>query len=425
MPEQIEVLDEIKSLLMPLSEDELRLLEESVRKEGIRDPLVVWEKDGRLVLVDGFHRYVLAQKYGLEFKVVKRQFANMDEVKCWVYLNQLGRRNLTDAQRTYILGKLYQMMKLDRGRPSEEKRENFSRLPSSDGHATAEAIASLAKVSERTVRLASDFAEAVDKVRELNPKAAERILLNEVKDAKTLLPKIVDNPDLPLILSKVEKLSRLADALKEVEIEREREKAQNTPPDFDLRCGDFEEVLKDVKQVDAIVTDPPWGGEYIDLWDRLGRFAKEKLKPHGFLIAYSGQHKLDEKIKALSNHLDYYWLFCKPFTVNKQPKLIQAVNIMNSWELVLIYQNGFKRLDKAVKDLVEDRGMEKDFYEWQRETYPTQKLIEIFTEPGDLVCDPFFGSGTTAVACKLMKRRFVGAESDPKLVEIAKARLRE
>jgi hypothetical protein len=175
--------------------------------------------------------------------------------------------------------------------------------------------------------------------------------------------------------------------------------------------------------VDAIITDPPWGGEHIDLWDRLGRFAKEKLKPHGFLIAYSGQLKLDEKIKALSNHLTYYWLFCKPFTVNKQPKLIQAVNIMNSWELVLTYQNGFKRLDKSVKDLIEDRGMEKTFYEWQRETYPTQKLIEIFTEPGDLVCDPFFGSGTTAVACKLMKRRFVGAESDPKLVEVAKARL--
>jgi hypothetical protein len=422
MPEEIEVSEEIRRLLFPLSGEEMKLLEESVKREGIRDPLVVWERDGKPILVDGYHRYLLAKKYGLEFKVVKRSFRDLNEVKRWVYENQLGRRNLTAAQRTYILGKLYQLTKLEPHRPPNNVVK-FTTL--SGTAATAKGIASLAKVGEKTVRLAAEFAEAVDRVRELNPKAAERILLNEVKDAKTLLPKIVDNPDLPLILSKVEKLSRLADALKEVEIEREREKAQNTPPDFDLRCGDFEEVLKDVKQVDAIVTDPPWGGEYIDLWDRLGRFAKEKLKPHGFLIAYSGQHKLDEKIKALSNHLDYYWLFCKPFTVNKQPKLIQAVNIMNSWELVLIYQNGFKRLDKAVKDLVEDRGMEKDFYEWQRETYPTQKLIEIFTEPGDLVCDPFFGSGTTAVACKLMKRRFVGAESDPKLVEIAKARLRE
>ena len=422
MAEEIEVSEEIRSLLFPLSGEEMKLLEESVKREGIRDPLVVWERDGKLILVDGYHRYLLAKKYGLEFKVVKRSFRDLNEVKRWVYENQLGRRNLTDAQRTYILGKLYQLTKLEPHRPSNN---GVKFTPFTGSHATAKGIASLAKVGEKTVRLAAEFAEAVDRVRELNPKAAERILSDEVKDAKTLLPKIVDNPDLPLILSKVEKLSRLADALKEVEIEREREKAQNTPPDFDLRCGDFEEALRDVKQVDAIVTDPPWGAEHIDLWDRLGRFAKEKLKPHGFLIAYSGQHKLDEKIKALSNHLDYYWVFCKPLTVNKQTKLIQAVNIMNSWQLILIYQNGFERLTKSVKDLIEDRGMEKDFYEWQSETYPTQKLIEIFTEPGDLVCDPFFGSGTTAVACKLMKRRFVGAESDPKLVEIAKARLRE
>jgi len=37
-------------------------------------------------------------------------------------------------------------------------------------------------------------------------------------------------------------------------------------------------------------------------------------------------------------------------------------------------------------------------------------LVEKWTEPDDLVCDPFTGSGTTAVACHLLGRRFVGIE---------------
>ena len=51
---------------------------------------------------------------------------------------------------------------------------------------------------------------------------------------------------------------------------------------------------------------------------------------------------------------------------------------------------------------------------------PTQKplplmreLVRDFTQPGDLVLDPFMGSGTTGVACLAEQRRFVGIERDP------------
>ncbi len=63
--------------------------------------------------------------------------------------------------------------------------------------------------------------------------------------------------------------------------------------------------------------------------------------------------------------------------------------------------------------------------------HPTQKpvalmkrIIECSTNPGDLVFDPFMGSGTTGVACVLLGRRFVGAEIDPKYVDIAIRRIR-
>jgi DNA modification methylase len=62
--------------------------------------------------------------------------------------------------------------------------------------------------------------------------------------------------------------------------------------------------------------------------------------------------------------------------------------------------------------------------------HPTQKpvrliryLLEQYTNEEDLVLDPFIGSGSTAVACKYMKRHYLGFEIDPKYAQIAQERL--
>jgi hypothetical protein len=51
------------------------------------------------------------------------------------------------------------------------------------------------------------------------------------------------------------------------------------------------------------------------------------------------------------------------------------------------------------------------------------ELVELFTDPGDVVCDPYSGSGTTGVACLALGRRFIGIEKDPKYAQIARDRL--
>jgi site-specific DNA-methyltransferase (adenine-specific) len=52
-----------------------------------------------------------------------------------------------------------------------------------------------------------------------------------------------------------------------------------------------------------------------------------------------------------------------------------------------------------------------------------EELVRDFTDPGDLVIDPFAGSGTTGVAAIRLGRRFIGWEKDPKYYEIARKRL--
>lgn len=51
------------------------------------------------------------------------------------------------------------------------------------------------------------------------------------------------------------------------------------------------------------------------------------------------------------------------------------------------------------------------------------ELIELFSNPGDLVCDPFMGSATTGVAAIALGRRFVGIELLPAHYQLAKGRL--
>jgi site-specific DNA-methyltransferase (adenine-specific) len=51
------------------------------------------------------------------------------------------------------------------------------------------------------------------------------------------------------------------------------------------------------------------------------------------------------------------------------------------------------------------------------------ELVELFTDPGDIILDPFCGSGTTGVACLRLGRRFIGIEKAPHYAAVARERL--
>jgi response regulator of citrate/malate metabolism len=78
----------------------------------------------------------------------------------WVDRNQLGRRNLTDSQRTEVIGRIYNTKKMAQGRPRKDEKEvKLTSFSGSD--ATAKEVAKEVGVSEATVRRAGKFAEAV------------------------------------------------------------------------------------------------------------------------------------------------------------------------------------------------------------------------------------------------------------------------
>jgi hypothetical protein len=82
-------------LIPPLQADELRLLEESLREEGCRDPLIVW--DGKLI--DGHNRKRICEANCIPYQIKERTFADEAAARIWIRKNQLGRRNVNEAWR--------------------------------------------------------------------------------------------------------------------------------------------------------------------------------------------------------------------------------------------------------------------------------------------------------------------------------------
>jgi DNA modification methylase len=52
-------------------------------------------------------------------------------------------------------------------------------------------------------------------------------------------------------------------------------------------------------------------------------------------------------------------------------------------------------------------------------------FIKLFTKPGDLVLDPFLGSGTTVISAAKLQRRFIGIEVKPEYCELARSRIED
>src|SRR5688572_21437207 len=92
---------EFAALIPPLQADERRLLEESLAREGCRDPLVVWAETN--TLLDGHNRHAICTRLGIPFTTTTLSFAAKDDARLWVIENQLGRRNLSDIDRINLV----------------------------------------------------------------------------------------------------------------------------------------------------------------------------------------------------------------------------------------------------------------------------------------------------------------------------------
>lgn len=164
--------NELRDLIPALTTDEYEQLEQNILEEGIRDSLIVWDK----TIVDGHNRYNIALEHGLNYEVEEREFEDKNEVINWMIDNQLGRRNLSPQQQSYLRGKRYTQEKKTRGGTganqftSEEIGQN---VPSAN---TAEKLAKQYGVTDRTIKRDEHFSKGVDNISRYQPELKNEIL---------------------------------------------------------------------------------------------------------------------------------------------------------------------------------------------------------------------------------------------------------
>lgn len=226
----------------------------------------------------------------------------------------------------------------------------------------------------------------------------------------------------------------------------------------DLRCGDCLEEMKNIpdKSIDCIITDPPYefnpknngGGKMYET----RKYHKEILSKHGGINLDIGiSNEILNEFKRILKSMNLI-IFLNQFqfpqilnwclenkyrytiTVWNKTNPIPATNnkYLDDLEFIIfIRENGKKMYGdyNTKKRIYVSSVNKKDKQKYQHPTIKPLELIEKYiinhTLENEIILDPFMGSGTTGVACKKLKRNFIGIELDKKYFEIAKKRIEE
>jgi DNA modification methylase len=155
------------------------------------------------------------------------------------------------------------------------------------------------------------------------------------------------------------------------------------------------------------------------------------------LATYFGTSFLPEVVAALSKHLVYHtlgiceWAKLRNPTIGKRasPNAVNmAQRVDPCFTPLLVYGKGFARVVevfKAVSIYESPDGNSPKYYEFQKPVEEAMHFIRALTKPGDLVVDPFLGSGATAIACAELGRRFIGCDIKAECLNIYKHRAKE
>jgi hypothetical protein len=194
-----------------------------------------------------------------------------------------------------------------------------------------------------------------------------------------------------------------------------------------LWCGRFQDAAWIPNEsVDAIITDPPYGREWLPLYEDLADFAARVLKPGGVCLVMTGQLILPDVIEILRRRLRYVWLIS--YVSTGHAALVWPIRVMSHSKPVLYFAKPpHNPTGQFRSDLISSGQKTKREHEWQQSVAGFRNLIRHYTKPNSLVLDPCCGTGTTLVAAIMEGggRRAIGIDVDGRAIEIAFRKLEE
>jgi hypothetical protein len=466
--QQLTINPELKSLIPPLTAEEFKQLETNVLAEGIREPIITWNG----TIVDGHNRYELAQMYDLPFNTLEMEFAEFCDAVEWMLNNQLGRRNLTELQKDYLIGKRYENEKKREGRPNAKLEQN---VPVS----TAERLGQEFGISHMQVKRNQDFAKGVDLIAKVDSSKKDDILLQKSELTKSEIQQFSgiqkqakkEVAQSSFFVSKEEQeaeIERRAEEyakqkLKELEEEKrlkkeekakvlserkEREMAEANEEkkqvaDFNVQYGQVWRLGRhtlicgsaydcDKIEATAIITDPPYGIDYNPDWKKWDGSESDYKKIEGDAQEFDPRPFLNYPTVLMfganyfTKHLPQGGWLC--WDKRLRDELDEMVG--SPFELAWFKSSSTKRSAIMIRvlhggvvnaDSVQGNN-QKRFHPTQKPVVLMEEILKKVTKEKEVICDPFCGSGTTLIAAENTGRTCIAYEIEPSYCNIILSR---
>ena len=403
-------------------EDHARLVD-SIRDRGLLEPITVWRGE----VIDGRHRLDACAEAGVEPRFRHASTDAADPVQ-YVLDKNATRRHLDESQRAVVAHRLSARSTPGRPRAADG---NCANLRSFSQGAAAKALGVSRRLVTHAARVLADESPAVAELRH----AVERGQV-KVSDARHVLdqPPEVQQRSVELFLQG--QARTLAGALREVLEENAlREDADQLEVNRSMHLGDTItlhvapvsglQALVAPASVDAMIAHPPYSEEALPRFSDLAAFAAHALKPTGVMVVVGSGMLLPWILEQLY-HPDLQWigefdlLFRGPPMGSGRPYRVKLHR-----RPLLIYGKGDLRFNGG-EDLLEVPDPADLPRGWDRNDAAMELIVERFTRPGQVVCDPIMlDRGGTALAARKLGCNFIGAERIESCVRRIRNRLEE
>lgn len=389
----------IADIFPNMSESEFLELKEDIQKNGLIEP--IWTHQDKII--DGRNRYNACMELGVKPRFKKWTQINGTSLIDFVIALNLKRRHLTASQKAMSAVDALPFFEKD------AKKRKLSTLKKGK------------KVSDRALmpQRANGNGRSRDLVSKLFNVSGRYVQYG--KSIQETMPDVADqirNGNLTITQGKIKlKRKERVDALKKAGKQfKSNHHLKIVHADFVKWCNDN---LED-NSIDLILTDPPYGLEYLNTYDQLGEIAHRILKPSSWLITYCNTKFIPEVTSRLSQHLTYWWMMCIHYKGSVRLKF----STFSAYKPMLIYHKNPPILPKLLCDHFTSNSREKDMHDWQQSEEPFKYVIERFTKVGDLVLDPMAGAGTVLKVSKDLRRKCIAIGRNKECVEIMRGRMK-
>ena len=234
-------------------------------------------------------------------------------------------------------------------------------------------------------------------------------------------------------VKRVVKQVRQAERQAEVEAERQAY-VESVPKEAGLPDGFrlIHSPIKDLRwhipagTLDAIITDPPYDRAGMAVFGDLADFAGHALRDGGVLVVLMGNLFLPDALLALQ-HEDLAWVWQCCYLMADAHGKPQGSYFTNQFKPVLVYAKGKPDVGHFGSDVIIDPAKQDagKAHKWAQSQAGTDALVSRFLSAGQIMADPFCGSGTTGVSAMRIGAHWIGADADEDATAIAKGKLLE